>query len=636
MTVRLLNPTLINQIAAGEVIERPASALKELLENALDAGATLIDVRLRDGGRTFLSMMDNGCGMSREDLMMAVERHATSKIPDEDLFNIRTLGFRGEALPSIGSVSRLGISTRRPEDDTGWKIQIEGGVRSEPVPVPHAPGTYIEIRDLFYATPARLKFLKTERTELTHIVDIMGRLALVNPQCHIRLKDQEKTIFDAQPGMDLYRMILGKDFAQDSILCDMQHESLRLKGRIGLPICNRSSSKHQYLFVNGRAVKDRVLSAAFRAGYQDVLPGNRHPVGVLFLECSPEEVDVNVHPAKAEVRFRDAQAIRRFVVGSIRSALAQQNVQDSAHLTAATLEALKAGVEPHRGTSQSSVSQLQYRKEASRDLGYPLSQPRREGESSRERTLNLNFHHPHSSQADPALHERSSQYHTTPVTAAVNHQSHLLHRDESISEDSEETTSSYPLGFAKAQILGTYILSQTSDGLVLVDQHAAHERLVYERMKRVFASQDPARQSLLIPVILELSPVALSCVQEYLGSLESAGFKIEVLSHQGIVVREIPAILREVELTTFLKEFADALLEVEVDAKDIVAEKVYMLLADKACRNSIRAGRRLTLEDMNALLREIESTPFANSCNHGRPTFIKLSQSELEKLFERG
>jgi DNA mismatch repair protein MutL len=614
MVVRYLDQTLINQIAAGEVIERPASAIKELVENALDAGATRVDVLVRDGGRTLLVVSDNGSGMRLEDLVLSVERHATSKIPDGDLFNIRTLGFRGEALPSIGSVSRLMLTTRQGDGDA-WQLSIEGGKKSEPQPVSAPPGTRVEVRDLFYATPARLKFLKSPTTELNHITDIIHRQALSNLEVDFTLRHDDRLVINFTKGVDRLNNILGKDFRDNALQVDFQRDESRLTGWVSIPTYNRSYSTDQYLFVNGRSVKDKMLAIAIKIAYQDVLAGNRYPCVCLFLECAPEDVDLNVHPAKAEVRFRDPNLMKGFVVAGIREALHTMASQTSTHLSEKALMAFDREISQGGGSqgemSLSSPPSLRPRPRSASMV--PLSPSR------------LPLSTP--SNYAPLLEESPPSYRGTPPFLVAPAAALVAEacQPEAFQED-------HPLGYAKAQIHSTYIVAEAADALVLVDQHAAHERLVYEKMKRDLANGLVKTQALLIPVVVETTAHQLKIIQDVMPTLNRYGFRVDCFG-QSLVIREAPSLLALGDLKPLLLDLASELVERGTDLT--IEETLHEILAEKACKNSIRAGRRLSIEEMNALLREMEKTPLSNQCNHGRPTFIKLSKSEMEKLFER-
>lgn len=595
MPIRVLPPTLINRIAAGEVIERPASAVKELVENAIDAGATRIEVSLRDGGRSLIAVVDDGCGMSTDELVLAVERHATSKLPDDDLTHIRTLGFRGEALPSIGAVGRLTVSSRRAGADAAWSITVDAGAKGEPQPAALAQGTRVELRDLFYATPARLKFLKAPRTELDHVEDVLNRLAMAHPHIAFTLGDDGRSVLRLDPAASdlladaraarLARLsqVMGRDFADNALALDVTREAVRLTGHIGLPTLNRGTASHQYLFVNGRPVRDRLLHGAVRGAYQDFLARDRHPLVALFVELPAEAVDVNVHPTKAEVRFRDAGLVRGLIVGACKHALAEAGHQASTTVAAAALGSFRPATTP-----------TAWRHAPSPPRGF----------------------------AEPAaLYAPLELSGMAAPTAAVA-------TPEPVNGDA-----AHPLGAARAQLHETYIVAQTADGIVIVDQHAAHERLVYERMKAALASQGIERQALLIPEVVELDNGAAERLLARRGELAELGLAIEPFGNGAIVVREVPALLGATDVKGLLRDLADELAELGQALG--LKEKLEEICGTMACHGSVRAGRRLNAEEMNALLREMEATPHSGQCNHGRPTYVELKLADIERLFGR-
>jgi len=591
MTIRFLDPTLINQIAAGEVIERPSSAIKELVENAIDAGSTKLDIAVREGGRTFISITDNGHGIDQDDLSLAVERHATSKIPDHDLFNIRTLGFRGEALPSIGAVSRLAITSRIPQADTAWCLTVEGGVKSKPAPAASGVGTHVEVRDLFYATPARLKFLKTPTTELAYTVDILNRLALAHPTIQFFLKDGDRTLLSYGPQVDRLSAILGKDFSENSCSVLIDRESLIIKGYTSIPTFNRSNATAQYLFVNGRPIKDKILSAAIRVAYQDYLAPNRHPILALFLEIDPAEVDINVHPAKAEVRFRDSGLVRNVLISGLKNAL-----ETAAHRTSTTIatSAIAAFQRPPPTLTPSSSLQVE-KKYTARSFTQPASSTSRLPLSEKSQRLT-------------SLLEASEPY------------------------DARSFIDS-PLGQARIQVHGTYVIAEATDGLVIVDQHAAHERLVYEKMKAEQATQGIKRQGLLLPEIVDLPPESLKAILSRIPDLAQLGLIIEAFGLTAVRVKEVPVLLINANWKQLIQDLAAEIQD--IDATLSLNEQLNEILGTMACHNSVRAGRQLSLEEMNGLLRHMETTPYSGQCNHGRPTYVKLNLSDIEKLFGR-
>ncbi|WP_119167542.1 DNA mismatch repair endonuclease MutL [Algihabitans albus] len=623
--LRRLPETLVNRIAAGEVIERPAAAVKELVENALDAGAGRIEVLLRDGGRALIAVTDDGCGMSRDELEVAVERHVTSKLPDDDLVHIRSLGFRGEALPSIGAVARVTLTSRPREATEAWSLTVEGGRQGQPKPAAQPPGTRVEVRDLFYATPARLKFLKSPRAELQACRDTLMRLAMANPQVGFTLGDGEKTLLrleSAHPdlGADLdltgngllearlrrLGALLGKDFAENALAVEAEREGFRLTGLIGVPTFNRATAQHQYLFVNGRPVRDRLLLGALRGAFADFLARDRHPVAALFLEAPAEAVDVNVHPAKAEVRFREAGLVRGLIVGACRHALAEAGHRASTSVAQAALGAFR----PQEGPAPASFTGGGAWRPSQAVSGQPAY-----GES-------------YGAGLGGGLREAAATYHAplpdlNDAPAA---------RSEVLSE-SVTPALDYPLGAARAQLHGTYVVAQTQDGIVIVDQHAAHERLVHERMKRQLAEGGVKTQLLLIPEVVELEEPAVERLLARSGELAELGLVFEAFGAGAVAVREVPALLGQPNLQGLLRDLADELSE--WDQALSLKERLEEVCGTLACHGSVRAGRQLNAEEMNALLRQMEATPHSGQCNHGRPTYVELKLADIEKLFGR-
>lgn len=604
MTLRRLPETLVNRIAAGEVIERPAAAVKELVENAIDAGARHIDVVLEDGGRILISVTDDGCGMTADELELAVERHATSKLPDDDLVDIRTLGFRGEALPSIGAVSRLSIASRAAGASEAYAILIEGGRKEAPKPVALGNGTRIEVRDLFYATPARLKFLKTPRTEVNHASDAIKRLAMAHPEVALSLADEDRTRFRYGPAqgdlltarLDRLSVVMGHEFADNAVAVSAERGGIRLGGYAGVPTLNRGNARAQYLFVNGRPVQDRLLVGAVRGAYQDFLARNRHPMVALFLDVPPECVDVNVHPAKAEVRFQDAGLVRGLIVGGLRHALEAAGHKASTTVATAALGAFQPGTGAPGGGS------MPWRQSS--------ALPRELAE------IAAAYQAPASTGVLDAFDAPSAR-----VMADINSQPLAL------------TATNFPLGAARAQVHETYIVAQTDTGIVIVDQHAAHERLVYERMKTALADGGAKRQGLLIPEVVEMDEAAVDRLCERVAEFEELGLAIEKFGPGAVVVREVPALLGQADVTGLLRDLADDLEE--FGAGLALKERLEDVCSTMACHGSVRAGRRLTSEEMNALLREMEVTPHSGQCNHGRPTYVELNLSDIERLFGR-
>lgn len=601
MPIRLLPPTLVNQIAAGEVVERPASAIKELVENALDAGASRIDVVVAEGGQALISVSDDGCGMAPDQLELAVERHATSKLPDDDLVHIRHLGFRGEALPSIGSVARLTITSRPQGAESAWALSVEGGAKGQPVPAAHPPGTRVEVRDLFFATPARLKFLKAPRTELAHAVDVLERLAMAHPQVAFSLSDGARSVLklsgqrgDAAAAL-LARLgaIIGRDFQDNAVALDAEREGIRLTGWAGLPTFNKGTSAYQYLFVNGRPVKDRLVIGAVRGAYQDVLSHDRHPAVALFVDLPADSVDVNVHPAKSEVRFREAGLVRGLIVSAIRHALA-----DAGHRTASTVSTAALGA---LGAAAQS-------RPASAYQWHPASRPS-PGQIWQAATA----------QAPMGLAEAIPGLHLPPSAPTA--------------DAADPQAMDFPLGAARAQLHDTYIVAETRTGMIIVDQHAAHERLVLERMRTAMAEGPVKTQALLLPEVIELGEAGAARVAEAATILAELGLVVEGFGPGAVVVRETPAILGECDVQSMIRDLADDLAEWGEALK--LKEKLVEVCATMACHGSVRAGRRLSVPEMNALLRQMEATPLSGQCNHGRPTHVTLGLTDIEKLFGR-
>ena len=607
--IRLLPNDLINKIAAGEVIERPASAVKELVENSIDAGATKIEIIMRNGGRTFISVTDNGCGMSKRDLVLAVERHATSKLPTDNLDSISTLGFRGEALPSIGAVSRLTIKTRSKDMDTGWSINVTGGDIEAVVPSSLKIGTQVEIRDLFYATPARLKFLKTDRTETGRTIEVIRRIAMVNPNISFTLNDGTRTnvrFNGAQgnlPNIQLSRIgeVLGRDFEENSLLIEAEREGFILTGYAGLPTLNKRTSSHQFLFVNGRPVQDKLLYGAVRAAYSDFLAYDRHPFVVLFLNAPGSTLDVNVHPAKSEVRFQEPGLVRGLIIGALKKALMEAGYQTSSTISNAAL-----------GILNKSISKIS-----------PTG-VRSSGQSYKTREPSQNNYLP-SSFANSEIAYGHLDLNSAPMarTDSPSHQS-----SESLNE-----IASFPLGAAQAQLHKNYIVAQTNEGLVIVDQHAAHERLVYEKMKMHLKEGGIKRQALLIPEVVDLEHVKIDRLLGLKNDFAQLGLILEQFGEGAILVREIPSILGDINVRNLIIDIVDELEE--FGSSTVLEDKLGHICGTIACHSSVRSGRTLRVEEMNALLREMEATPHSGQCNHGRPTYVELKLSDIEKLFGR-
>jgi DNA mismatch repair protein MutL len=595
--IRQLDEAAINRIAAGEVVERPASAVKELMENALDAGAARVEVAIADGGKTLIRVADDGCGIAPGDLSLALARHATSKIDGSDLLDIHSFGFRGEALPSLGAVGRLTITSRVPGHD-GAEITVAGGQMGAVRPAARGPGTTVTLRDLFYATPARLKFLRSDRAETQAIADTVKRLAMAAPRVAVTLRDvsgggEGRVMFraEAETGdlfdalSDRLARIMGREFTDNALRIDSTREGLRLTGYAALPTYSRGAAVAQYLFVNGRPVRDRMLGGALRAAYQDVLARDRHPAAALFLDCDPHLVDVNVHPAKAEVRFRDPGLARGLIVSALRHALAEAGHRASSTVAGATLGAFRTP-----GHAQP----------------YQMDRP-----SAQARNI------AYQAQA-PGFAEMADSW---------------SGRVEEAPQGGEETpATALPLGAARAQIHENYIIAQTETGMVIVDQHAAHERLVYERLKAQ-AEGGIAAQALLTPEIVDLPEADCATLMDHAGDLATLGLVIEPFGAGSVAVRETPALLGPLNASALLRDILDELR----DAGDsgTLRARIDAVLSRMACHGSVRSGRRMSGEEMNALLREMERTPKSGQCNHGRPTYVELRLSDIERLFGR-
>jgi DNA mismatch repair protein MutL len=589
MPVRQLSEAVINRIAAGEVVERPASVVKELVENALDAGARRIEVMTDGGGRRLICVTDDGDGMTRADLALAVERHATSKLADDDLVSIRTLGFRGEALPSIGAVARLSIATRHASEAHAWTIAVDAGAKSEIKPAALGQGTRVEVRDLFHATPARLKFLKLDRTEAEAVREVVRRLAMSRPDVAFTFAGEERapvTFAAALPGAPgrLARLgdVLGAEFRANAVAIAAEREGVAIEGYAALPTLTRANALGQYLFVNGRPVRDKLLLGAVRAAYADYLPRDRHPLLALFVTVDAREVDVNVHPAKAEVRFRNAGLVRALIVSALKNALAREATRAASTGGSATIAAFRPAMRPR------SAPPFVYA-------------PLRSG----------------------GLAEPSQAAFDTGMPSA----------DLRSAIDASAELRDHPLGAARAQVHDTYVVSQTQDGLVIVDQHAAHERIVYERLKAALEKSGVARQILLIPEIVELDESDVERITARADELARFGLVVESFGPGAVALRETPALLGEIDGAGLVRDLAEHMAEWD---EALPLERRLMAVASSmACHGSVRAGRRLKPEEMNALLREMEATPNSGQCNHGRPTYVELKLTDIERLFGR-
>ena len=608
--IRLLPSNLVDQIAAGEVIERPASALKELVENALDSGTTQIIIVITDGGLSSISVSDNGCGMNKNELSLAVKRHATSKLPVGNLFDIKSFGFRGEALPSIAAVSDLEISSRSETLEHGWKIRIEHGDVHEPEPVAHAVGTTVCVKELFEKIPARRKFLKTQRTEAGQCLEVVKQLAMATPKVSFTFTDTGKTLLnlaartdDSTAIRDRLSDVMGHVFAKEAVMLDARKNDCSLLGLMGLPTMNRPTTQYTNIFVNQRPVKDKQLIGAVRAAYSDTLPKGRYPIIVLFISVSLENVDVNVHPAKSEVRFSNPGTIRGLIVGSIQSSLRESGIHTTAESAQNILNRL---VFSARGVNSG-------------------------------RTV-----HPNLPQDNTSDRENAG-YLQTPATSAFPTSSDMFsgslpyaktEAENTVSEtnDSQKFTANL-LGAARAQYHKNYIISETKDGIVIIDQHAAHERLVMEKMKADLAINTIKTQLLLLPEIISLSPEQLEKIILHLEPLNQLGLVIESFGEDAVIVRETPALLGEVNIKELIKDIAEELVHLSNSTR--LEDKISHVLATISCHSSVRSGRILSVAEMNHLLRDMEVTPNSGQCNHGRPTYISLSLSDVERLFGR-
>lgn len=676
MSIRVLPSNLVNQIAAGEVIERPASAVKELVENALDAGATRIEVTLKAGGKTLIAVEDNGKGMDAEDLALAVERHATSKLPSDDLFNVQFLGFRGEALPSIASVAKMKITTRQESAENGWELEIKGGAKGEVRPCSRARGTRIEVRDLFFATPARLKFLKADSAEAGACADIISRIALANPEVAFYLYvDEKKKIalpaangdfFDAR--LRRAAEVMGREFSENALEVKGERDGMKLSGLVSLPTYNKANTLSQYLFVNNRPVRDKLLLGALKGAYAGVLENSRYPACALFLEVEPMYVDVNVHPAKAEVRFFDQQGVRSLLVGAVRSALlaGDKRSADKVDLAALTddfvpgQERLDGAAVPGGGLNGACggtesfaadvaaggvLREPEYTDAGSgRDYGRDAGFGTDAGFATGRGGVNGGYYGAGMGTGIDAgtaygADRRFTAFQGRPGSAGGGRGSGVLPElERKFSVRVEEPAAGAedeagPLGVAKAQFHDTYILAQAEDALILVDQHAAHERIVLERLKAAMAAGERLpSQLLLLPEVVDLSLTQKAALAGEFESLAKLGLVLEDFG-AGVIVREVPALLKDAAIKKMVADLADEMAE--WGATTVVEDKINHIAATMACHGSVRAGRRLNIAEMNHLLREMERTPHSAQCNHGRPTYVRLEVADLERLFHR-
>jgi DNA mismatch repair protein MutL len=590
--IRSLPPGVVNRIAAGEVIERPASAVKELIENAIDAGATRIGIEVAAGGRALIAVTDDGVGLAPEELPLAIERHATSKLDDDELIRITSLGFRGEALAALAAVSRVRVTSRPRGQESAFALSVEAGRSGPPAPAAGGFGTRVEVRDLFFATPARLKFLKSDRAEHAAVREVVERLAMAFSGIAFTLHaDGRRVLALDVAAADLFeqtrarlREVMGRGFADEAPAIDLERDGVRLSGLVGLPAASHNSARYQHLFVNRRPVQDRLLKGALRAAYGDLLPRERQPMVALFLELAPEDVDVNVHPTKAEVRFRRPGMVHGLVIGAIRDRLAAAGCRPSNALSATALGAFRPG-----GASPS---------------------PRRTA----------------------GLAESATAY-QAPIDAERLDVGPPAARVDGLGTSDEVALERYPLGAARTQLHDSYIVAQTEAGLVLVDQHAAHERLVYERMKAALAAGGVPRQGMLLPEVVDLDPAQVELLLHRRTELERLGLVLEAFGEGAVLVREFPALLGNPDVPELIRDLVEDLAAIEQAAS--LREALERVCATLACHGSVRAGRRLTLPEMNALLRQMEATPNSGQCNHGRPTYVTLSRADIERLFAR-
>jgi DNA mismatch repair protein MutL len=613
MPIRQLSETVINQIAAGEVIERPASVVKELLENALDAGATRIEIATAGGGLNLIRVTDDGAGIPADELELAVARHCTSKLSD-DIHDIRSLGFRGEALPSIGAVAKLTIRSRTRQADGAAEIRVEGGQLSSVRPAAANRGTLVEVRDLFFATPARLKFMKGERAETMAIGDVVKRIAIAFPSVRFVLSGTDRSTLDLptvgdgeQARLERIAQVMGKDFPDNAIEIDAVREGVRLSGHVSVPSFTRANALQQYAYVNGRPVRDKLIASAVRGAYADVLPRDRHAVTVLFLDLDPAFVDVNVHPAKADVRFRDPGLVRGLIVGAIREALSKAGVRPSTTGAAAMMGAFRPGTTTY---------------------GHA-------GPASGHRSFHAAAHASAPAAFDPARSpSRPLRWGFGELAQAAFETGPLQSVDARAgASDASPEALAAPLGAARAQVHENYIIAQTEDSLVIVDQHAAHERLVYEALKQALHSRPMPAQMLLMPEIVDLPEEDAERVAAHAETLRRFGLAVERFGPGAVAVRETPAILGETDTGALIRDLADEIAE--HDTADTLKDRLDHIAATMACHGSVRAGRRLRPEEMNALLRQMEATPGSGTCNHGRPTYIELKLADIERLFGR-
>jgi DNA mismatch repair protein MutL len=609
--IRKLSEKTINQIAAGEVVDRPLSVIKELVENSLDAEAKSVIVEIERGGRNLISVADDGAGIRKEELSIAIERHATSKLDEEDIDNINFHGFRGEALPSIASVSELKIKSKNKHEDSAWEVVvIDGGSNYEIIPTSRRAGTVVEVRNLFCFTPNRLRFLKSEQHEVTATADLLQKFALVHPEVAFKLISDKKTIIDYPaiqepefPCQERIFQVLGKEFAGNSIPIHAEKDSIKIQGYISLPTSSRKATANYFIYVNRRIIKDRNINAVVKVAYQGLIPQDRFPQIALFIECSPYEVDVNIHPNKAEVRFRDEQKIKSMIVSAIRSAIATNNIKSTTNTQTTSLSYLKSAVEAPPAHYKTQFTQ---RESFPREL---------------KEEVKAKFQAPIVNKP-PEI---------TPKAEEVIKK--IDEKPQYKPQQAELIEKNYPMGFAKCQIGENYIIAEANGDMLIVDQHAAHERIVLEKMKKQLLAGRLPSQHLLLPEVIEIGAAATDMLLSLKEEIKKFGFSFDRNGLSQIIVREVPELFKHLDINQLFLDLVD-FLETE-GAQSHLEAKFLHVLSNIACKRSIRSGRKMTIEEMNALLREMETTPFSNQCNHGRPTFTKLSIKEIEKIFER-
>lgn len=610
MTIKFLSESTINRIAAGEVIERPASVVKELVENAVDAGSTKIDIILERAGKNLIIISDDGIGMTNRELEIAVERHTTSKLDESDFLNIHTFGFRGEALPSIAAISKMLITSKKRDADKAFQIKLIGGNEKQVTVSVHNEGTKIEIRDLFFATPARLKFLRADKTELAATVDVVKKIALAHPEISFSLTHDGKSLLklkgqnkDAETNLKQRIIdVIGEDFIRNAAYIDFKTPDFSICGYTSIPTYNRASSEDQFLFINNRPVKDKLLQIALRVAYQDYLARDRYPLCVIFLQIDPQLVDVNVHPAKAEVRFHDPNYVRNLLIEAIKNALTNKSHVTSTTIASDALELFKNPLV----SKQPIVS----------------------------KALNVNSKPADYRSATHSTLNKVPQNHVCQKLIDTLPHAKIEQEVEKRIEHEQQSHKQYKLGAAKAQLHTTYIISQTEDSIVITDQHAAHERLGYEKIKDYLKTEELIKQRLLIPEIVELpNERKADCLYEHREKLSKLGLTLEKFGEKSIIVSEIPNILGDVNVQKLIQDLADHLSDFGENIA--LTELIEHVTETYACHYSIRAGRKLSADEMNALLRQMENTPFSGQCNHGRPTYIELKLKDIERLFGR-